>query len=214
MILKIKYTTQNKFVFALIAFGFCLLAARMLYSQQIMYGFYIWNTILAIIPFCCSNQIIKTNSKAKRNALLLIWLLFLPNAPYLLTDVLHLTERKPIPFWFDVLLVIQFAFVGILLGFLAIRNVEHFLQQHYSHKTTRILVNASFILCAYGIYLGRFVRLNSWDFFTKPLALLQISYDRVANPITHLRTWSFTIIVAFMLMLFYYTLKSFRQSVD
>lgn len=214
MSLKIKLNSQDKIVIALLVFSFCLLAARMLYSKQIMYGFYVWNTFLAMVPYWCSQQIVKAAKKANQNLFILLWLLFLPNAPYLITDVLHLTERQPIPFWFDVLLVIQFAFLGMLIGFLAIRNVEHYLQQHFTHNTTRILINGSFILCAYGIYLGRFSRFNSWDLVTKPFDLIQVSADRIINPTEHLRTWGFTIIIAFMLMLFYYTIKSFRAQTN
>lgn len=214
MLFKIKLSNQDKIVAALVTFSFVLLAARILYSQQIIYGFYVWNTILALVPHWCSNQIAKATTKTKRNVLMLLWLLFLPNAPYLLTDVLHLANRHPVPFWFDVLLVIQFAFLGMFLGFLAIRNVEQFLQQSYSHKTTRIIINFSFILCGYGIYLGRFIRLNSWDFIAQPFALIKVSVDRVANPIDHLRTWGFTLIVTFMLMLFYYTLNNFKEQVN
>jgi uncharacterized membrane protein len=211
MTLRLKLNQQDKIVLALLVFSFALLAARMLYSQQIMYGFYAWNTILALVPYWCSQQVSKASTKIKRNVLLMLWLLFLPNAPYLLTDVLHLENRYPIPFWFDVLLVIQFAFLGMFVGFLAIKNVEHFLQQSYSHKATRIITNASFLLCAYGIYLGRFIRFNSWDFVANPFALIEVSVERIINPMDHLKTWSFTLIVAFMLMLFYYTVKSFKQ---
>lgn len=62
------------------------------------------------------------------------------------------------------------------------------------------------------MYLGRFICFNSWDFFTQPFAILEFSLSRILHPAEHIRTWVFTLIVSFMLMLFYYTLNSTKQA--
>lgn len=199
----------NKLLIACIVFTAGLYIARVLYSKQLTYGFYCWNIFLAVIPYICSSLLHPKNSSLKNAMLIIAWLLFFPNAPYLITDIFHFCERPPVPLWYDLLLVTQAAFTGIMIGFFSLKQVEIFLYSQYKKNIANRLVLLSIFLCSYGMYIGRFARFNSWDVVTQPWALYTDTIDRVLNPVTHIKTWAFTTLFAFMLSLIYYTLKDF-----
>jgi uncharacterized membrane protein len=115
-----------------ILFTMVLLCARFYYTKELMYSFYIWNTFLAVIPLCCSRRLIRLDRFGYKAVLLLAgWLAFLPNAPYMITDVFHYMDRPPVPAWFDLLLVTSAAWNGLLLGIISLMQVERFLHTHW-----------------------------------------------------------------------------------
>lgn len=97
-----------------------------------------------------------------------LWLLFFPNAPYILTDLLHLRHpRADIPIWFDVLLINWFAWTGVLLGVFSL-----FIMHGIVMKTFGRIIGWFFVFCV-GIYIGRFLRWNSWDMLLNPIDRLR-----------------------------------------
>ena len=102
-----------------------------------------------------------------------VWLLFLPNAPYLLTDLVHLGPVREAPFWFDVLLLASFAINGLLLGFAALAMVQQVVVRRFGSRWGWALALGALGLCGYGIYLGRFLRWNSWDALDSPGMLVR-----------------------------------------
>lgn len=120
-----------------------------------------------------------------------VWLLFFPNAPYLLTDILHLTARPDIALWYDLILVIAFALSGTLLGLVLL------LMQMLVHRAVGPVLGWLFALAVlglsgFGIYLGRFQRWNSWDVFTNPHTLLADIANRLLHPLANWRTFAFS----------------------
>src|ERR1700740_366553 len=115
--MNLKISATSKMLLLSVSFSMSLLLVRFLYSQTLDYRFYGWNTFLAAIPYLVSTQLIKLR-KLKVAAVLFLftWLLFFPNAPYLITDILHYEERPPVPFWYDILLVISATWNGLILG--------------------------------------------------------------------------------------------------
>jgi uncharacterized membrane protein len=101
-----------------------------------------------------------------------LWLLFLPNAPYIVTDFLHLKHKPPVPLWFDLVLLFSFAGTGLLLGLLSLHNMQQALTARLSARWAQWLIGGAIALSGFGIWLGRFQRWNSWDIFTRPDALL------------------------------------------
>jgi uncharacterized membrane protein len=204
-----KISTIEKMLLLCIGFTMCLLLARILYTQQHTYIFYVWNTFLAVMPLLFSRQLDK---QAKLNfktfSLLAAWLLFFPNAAYIITDLFHYTHKPPVPKWYDLFLVISAAFNGLLLGIVSLMQVEFFLQQHIKSIWVKLCVFSSMLLCGYGIYIGRFLRFNSWNVVTKPTIVLHATASHVWQPIIHWRIWCFTVLFAAMFSVIYFTLKA------
>ena len=151
-----------------IAFTMALLVVRFFYSGTSDYRFYGWNTFLAAIPYLASTQLLRCKKiNATSISLLIGWLLFFPNAPYIITDLFHYEERPPVPYWYDLMLVISAAWNGLILGMISLMNVEIFLSRHLKPWLVKLSVFISFLLCGYGIFIGRFLRFNSWDIFIR-----------------------------------------------
>jgi uncharacterized membrane protein len=191
-------------------FSFLLLIARIIITGELTYIFLAWNLFLAWIPFAvgyvlCSGKEVK---RLKLFFLLAAWLLFLPNAPYIITDLLHLKERQPVPYWYDVLLLFSASFSGLMLGLVSVYKVDNFLSARFSKRKTTLFVLASFFLSGFGIYIGRYLRWNSWDIFLNTAALTNEIADRLLNPLDHFRTWSVTLFFGTFLSLVYFSVKN------
>lgn len=152
-------------------FCFMLLALRIHISGSYNFIFLIWNWLLAVIPLILSLMISSLNNKKSINVLSfiilgIIWLLFFPNAPYLITDIMHLKERAIIPMWYDTLMLFSFAFTGLISGMVSLFYVHQHFIKYCGNKLSWFFICIVSILSSYGIYLGRFLRWNSWDILT------------------------------------------------
>jgi uncharacterized membrane protein len=193
------------------AFSVTMNAFRIWHSHTLTYLFLVWNLFLAAIPYGTSTVLVEFESLRKHPiifwSLIALWLLFLPNAPYIFTDLFHLRPRNGVPQWFDLLLLLSFAWNGILLGYLSLFDVQALVAKRIGHRITWLGVCGILFLCAFGVYLGRFLRWNSWDVFTNPFALLSDIADRFLNPFAHPHTWGLTLGYGTFLVLGYLTLK-------
>lgn len=153
-----------------------LLAARVAYSGSLTGAFLLWNLVLAGLPLLAAGAYawagtgrgggLQVGFQSATGAL---WLLLLPNAPYLVTDLIHLTHRPPVPLWFDAALLGSFACVGVLLGVLAVATVHDATTARHGRVAGWTLAVVSLLLCGVGIWLGRVLRWNSWDLLVDPL---------------------------------------------
>ena len=160
------------------ASGICLamLAGRALFARNFDLGFYPWNLVLAWIPFLLARRIYGLRaSRSPRYGLLGVcvvrWVFFLPNAPYIVTDLLHLKTRPPVPKWFDLVMMVSFAWTGLCLGYLALYLLQEVVRSWLGRTRCWAFVGAMLALSSFGIYLGRFQRWNSWDALTRPFGL-------------------------------------------
>jgi uncharacterized membrane protein len=96
------------------------------------------------------------------------WLLLFPNAPYLITDFIHLGESHTVPMWFDILTIFTSAWAGLQFGFYSLLHVERILQLYYKVRTVHLMLLPILLFSSFGIYLGRFLRFNSWDILAAP----------------------------------------------
>ena len=149
------------------------------------YRFLVWNLFLAWVPLALA---VVAYSRSRRRvdpltaALLVAWLLFFPNAPYLLTDFIHLAQG-PAPLWYDALMLSAFAWTGLLLGFASLYLVQMVLLRVFGVAVSWLGVFCSLALASVGVYLGRFVRLNSWDALLHPGRVVEVVHARlVAEP--------------------------------
>lgn len=210
-----KLSGISKMLVLSITFSMSLLLVRFFYAKTLDYSFYGWNTFLAIIPYLAGTWLLKLNRmNGLAFVLLAIWLLFFPNAPYLITDILHYEERPPVPFWYDILLVISATWNGLILGMTSLINVESFLLRYVQLFWVRVIVFFSLLLGSYGIFLGRFLRFNSWNIVTDPAYLAYTSAHHVLLPQHYPKLWVFTILFAVLLSIIFFTLKKLPRSVE
>ena len=157
-----------------------LLIARAFYTHELAHTYLLWNLFLAWIPVFPAMLIYKSVRMDWSTALcLLIWLAFFPNCAYLVTDLVHLRLEPGSPIWVDIVALFSFAFIGLLLGVLSMRMVHTYIARRLAPGMVHFIL--FFICCAsgYGIYIGRFLRLNSWDLFFDPIGTLA----RMSGPI-------------------------------
>jgi uncharacterized membrane protein len=200
-----------------LASTFCVgaLLARWAYGEVGAYDFLPWNLFLAWIPLIAATLVYDRARRGTPLAHLLplaaVWLLFLPNAPYLLTDFVHLGSRDDAPLWFDIVLFGSFAWTGMLLGFLSIFVMQTVVRNAYGWIWSWVLVGGSLAASSFGIYLGRSLRWNSWDFVVRPGALLQDIWARMADPLAYPRGVGMTLALTALLWTGYLTVYAFAR---
>ena len=185
-------------------FSIVFLMIRAIQSESITYLFLIWNSILAYIPYLISLYL---NSKKHWSLNLIIlgfWLLFFPNAPYILTDFVHLHLRPSPDFWFDLIIFFSFAINGLIIGFLSLRRVFRWISQYVSQPIAWIASYSALTMAAFGIYLGRIERWNSWDILLHPFALVKNIYQVLFPVQEQMDVWWFTMLFGLFLMGHYY----------
>lgn len=203
-------------IYALSCYGILLFLIRFYITQSIFYGFLIWNLFLAYIPLIISYRLLKNelkrHSKLKFYSLYILWLLFLPNAPYIITDLFHLQKGTSMPPWYDLLLVSSFALVGCLLLFISVNQIHQLLSKKLTTTLIWLHTISVFFLCGFGIYLGRYLRWNSWDIIQNPISLFRDTFNRITHPIDHPKTWGVTIGFGIFLLIGFYTYTSLTTS--
>lgn len=197
--------------------GFCMvmLALRIYVSGSIIYAFLYWNLFLAVVPFLCSLVIYRFFNHERFSALfvllLLVWLFFFPNAPYIVTDFLHLKQRAKIPYWYDVLLIFSFAYNGVILALASLRIVHIVLIEKIGGLLSWLFIGVTFFLTGFGVYLGRYLRWNSWDLIQDPLSLFNDIFIRFSDPMAHPKTFGLTFIIFWMMLLSYISILLISQ---
>lgn len=183
-------------------FSVCLLGIRMERTGSVQFLFLIWNLFLAVVPLVFSVlawRLSRTRWKGLALLFLLPWLLFFPNAPYILTDLLHLKARAPVPLWYDLMMLLSFALNGLFLGYISLVLVESVLEGIFNRTIAMIASMVFTFAAAYGIYLGRFHRFNSWEVWTAPSAIGGKVLDTMLHPVAHARIWAITLMLGFIM---------------
>ena len=156
------------------AFCFAMLIVRMIYTNSFEYRFMGINLLLAWIPYLLVLRIIKLNTRGHKiqiGILLFLWLIFFPNAPYMITDIYHLEEFDSAPTWFDLIMLLSFAWTGMMLAFISFRKLHRRFLRMKKTWVHLVTVFSIFFSCGIGIYLGRYERWNSWEIITQPRVL-------------------------------------------
>jgi len=199
-----------------VLFSIVLLMIRVTRLESGFLLFLIWNLFLACIPYAITT--ILSFERIHKNILLftlgfISWLAFLPNAPYILTDLQHIRHSKLTSVWFDVLLISSFAINGLVIGFASLKTMQTLLLIKFSKKTTQIFMHIILLLCGFGIYMGRVLRWNSWDIIHNPLDILGDIFQRIIFPIQHIQTWGFTIGFGGFLIITYHLFQYYQNDI-
>ncbi len=142
----------------------------------------VWNLGLAWIPWVAARLVARARTRPGRAAAALVWLVFLPNAPYLVTDLVHLRPDPPVPASFDVLLFASFAHAGCALAWGSLDAVHARLVPAVGRARAALAIAAVLLLTGFGVYLGRFERWNSWDLVARPRGLLADAAGALGDP--------------------------------
>lgn len=178
----IKLTLQqnfkhNRHLMLLGIFCIALLVVRAKLTHSIFYFFLIWNLFLAYTPLLITSYLMERPYLIEKKwlflPLLFTWLLLLPNSPYIITDFIHLQRETTVPVWFDVLLLISFSMAGLLFGLKSMKHIFYILAIRFNYMMVWIALYSVCILSGFGIYVGRYLRYNSWDIVHRPLELFR-----------------------------------------
>jgi uncharacterized membrane protein len=214
MVKRKEHTSPLRLIVSLIVLAFVpvfLIFARVVESDSSRYLFLIWNLTLAAIPLLLSLWLVKgvqKNGWLKPKELILtaMWLLFLPNSFYIVTDFIHLRETFEVSLLFDGLMILAFVLSGLAMGFVSVYLVHRQLLSRISSRRAWGIIMAVFVVSSFAIYLGRFSRWNTWDILLAPAGLLFDVSDRVINPAAHVQTYIITFVVFLILTSVYWVI--------
>ncbi len=190
-----------------------LVIARITYSDTNRYIGLIWNLFLAWIPFVLAYlaYIFSWRRSLMYFAIptfTLLWLIFFPNAPYILTDLQHLSQgSNGVPLWYDVILLIWFSWTGMLLGIVSLNLMQEIIKRQIGRWVGWAFVFIVSVLSGIGLYVGRFIRLNSWDVLQNPGGTALNITDWLSDP--SLRSIGFIALYTLFFIFIYLTLYAF-----
>jgi uncharacterized membrane protein len=194
-----------------------LARARMAYSNTNDYSALIWNLCLAWIPYLFASLAYLVSWTKKLLYLVLpvcaiVWLVFFPNAPYILTDFQHLsTNANNAPLWYDVLMLIWFAWTGLLLGVVSLHFMQDIVTRSFGRTTGWGFAILVTILSSIGIFLGRFYRWNSWDIIGDPLPIAHDIWGWLKYPFTNMRVYGFILLFTLLFLFVYLSIHAFGR---
>jgi uncharacterized membrane protein len=196
-------------------FTLAMLAARIAYTGTYDHGWLAWNLFLAWIPFGLS-LLLYARARAGDPLRVLVpigvvWLVFFPNAPYLLTDLKHVGSGGQIPLLYDVLLLSAGAWSGLLLGLTSLFLVHAVARRRLGAPNAWALVVGVLALSSFGIYLGRVLRWNSWDVVVHPGGLARQLGTGLLHPVEYPRPLALTILLTAFLLVSYLVLYAFAR---
>ena len=189
----------------------CMIAVRIDRTGSGYYRFLLGNLFLACVPLFFSTVLRVTNRLQLHWIIMAVlaglWLLFLPNAPYILTDILHLTRATDAPAWYDLALLLSCSGTGLLVGYLSLVDVQGIVARRFTPVIGWIFAIVSLVLSGFAIYLGRFLRWNSWDVLFTPTLVLEIAVA-LLHPLDHVRPLSVTLVFGVIFALGYITFRT------
>ena len=200
-------------LFAASLFCIALVLVRNMHSSDVNFRYLIWNLFLAWIPFVLAIFVYDRWRRRRRGVLLFVlgvlWLLFFPNAPYIATDFVHLEQDPGAPYWYDAVMIAAFAWMGVLLGFASLYLMQTVVRQWRGAVAGWIFAFTAIGLGSLGIYLGRFLRLNSWDAVDHPSVLPRILHAVARDPFRYQEAIAVTVLFTIALSFAYFLLYSF-----
>ena len=190
-----------------------LVVVRLVYYQSSGYTNLVWNLFLAWIPFVLAYLAYMLSWQRTLMYFVIpvfafLWLIFFPNAPYILTDLQHLGQRSTAaPLWYDVVVFIWFSWTGMLLGIVSLSLMQEIIRRQIGRLAGWVFVVFVSVLTGIGLYIGRFVRLNSWDILQNPGEIASNIPDWLGDPSR--RSIGFIVLYTLFFIFVYLTLYTF-----
>ena len=199
----------NALLIMMTIFCFSLSAFRYYISDTKVFLFLNWNLFLAWIPLLLSSFILafRIRSTISLIFIIVVWILFFPNSPYILTDLFHLRARNGIPIWYDLIVILSYAWTGLICGFISLNDIEKRLSDYGKTNIINGVTVLFLFMSSFGVYLGRFLRWNSWDVLNNPFGLFSDIVVRFIYPMEYPKTWGVTLLMGIMLNFMYFIFK-------
>lgn len=187
-----RLTCNLNFLLSFSIFNLITFIARSLILNTFYFWFLLWNLFLAWIPYLLALKISKIYKTHKLNRSLkyfliillgLVWIIFFPNAPYILTDLIHVRSTNPFYLFSGFAIVILYSINGLLLGFASLKIIQKIVTKEFGARLSLLFTFCVLLLTSYGIYLGREIRLNSWDIFLNPSLVFSEVFNLLSSNI-------------------------------
>ncbi len=211
------------FILVMASFGCAgLVLARWILTGKLSHSYLIWNLFLAWVPYLIALFLIPARRLRRRglrrvviSSISLVWLIFYPNSPYIFTDLIHVINRSFLNtggsewlsakslIWYDLIQNSTFAFIGHFIGLISLAIVHDSIRRAWNRAIGWIVAGLAIVLSGLGIYVGRFVRLNSWDIFLRPLKTLSEIGASVFTPRAALFSAAFSFFIASTYLMLY-----------
>lgn len=183
-----------------------------------IYLYMIWNLFLAWLPPLFIVWLLAALKRKRWSSwegiiVSLLWLGFLPNSFYLISDVIHVVEAPASEVLYDAVMLTSFAINGLLLGYISLYLFHEELRRRVSSLATRVTIGLVLFMCSFAIYLGRDLRWNTWDVFVNPAGLLLDLSNRFISPFTYPKMYVTTGIFFAVLTSLYYVLWTIVRAI-
>jgi len=198
-----------------IVFSTGLLVTRVIATGSFHFLSLEWNLFLAIIPYLFSRYLFAQQKKRRIVAAVIsfLWLLFIPNSFYIITDLFHLGENGHAPLWYDLLLIFSFAWNGLILGILSVRQMEKQFHRRFPRMHEWIFLFPVMWLSALGVYIGRYLRYNSWDIITSPFRLFADIVNLLMHPLENKNAFAMVLCFSVFMTLIYLSIKKLSSKI-
>jgi len=199
-------------------FSCLLVGIKMTAEGMRVFMFLPWNLFLAFIPYAIVKWLMANpawiENKFRFISVFLLWLLFIPNSFYIITDLYHLELKEDAPRWFDLTMILSFAWNGILLGILSVSKMETIFRIFLKNKSILFFIYPVMWLIAWGIYIGRYLRFNSWDILTNPFSLFGDIAEMFLDPFKYTYAWGMIFCFSIFITLIYMSVKKISSSLS
>lgn len=206
---------DKRFIRALI--GLSLISIVLFLVRSISFNstklwFLNWNLFLAWLPLIFSYYLqLRLQEKKLKfwpiTILTVLWLAFLPNSFYLITDFIHIQTSTKASLLIDIVMLLSYSIAGLALGYASVYMIHKELKKYIPKPGPDGIIAVVFLLNSFAIYLGRYLRWNSWDIVINPAGLLFDVSDRFINPTLYEQTFTTTALFFFYISATYLVIK-------
>jgi uncharacterized membrane protein len=190
----------------LVSIGFFIVGAIENHSR--VFWYLMWNLFLAWLPLVFALWLLPVIRRFGWTSwpgiiLTLLWLNFLPNSFYMVSDFIHLQDYQRVDVVFDAVMFALFVLTGLLIGFSSLYLIHIELIKRLKKRNAWCWIGAILVICSFAIYLGRDLRMNSWDILTNPAGILFDITDPIVNPKAHGLAFTTTLTFSIFLISLY-----------
>lgn len=212
----IGYFRRNSTLVALVlssCVSLGILLVHIISSHSFLYWYLGWNLLLAWLPLLF---VVLLHRSLQFHPWLawrpmvwtVLWLAFLPNSFYIVSDLLHLQSVSTNDVLYDTVMMVSFMLNGLILGYISLYQVHQELKKRLSIRWVNSLISLSLLVCSFAIYLGRDLRWSSWDLIVNPQGILFDISNQLIDPRHHLQAFTTTLLFFVLLGTFYIVIWS------
>ncbi|HYF33423.1 MAG TPA: DUF1361 domain-containing protein [Chitinophagaceae bacterium] len=212
---RVLKSELHRWLAASILFSVLMVMARIVYTGKLTFIFFVWNLFLAYVPYFISSWLQRhpawIEQRWKFALVFITWLLFVPNSFYIITDLFHISVYYGMPLWFDVALIFSFAWNGLVLGVLSVRQMERIFLLKFPFRNELYFIYPIMVLNAFGVFIGRYIRFNSWDAITSPFNVVIDTMYVMSNPMYFKIACGMVACYSVLMTFMYLVLKKMRS---